>query len=205
MRYWAIALLGWLATASCDAQAPTDPGHLFIPVGKTYPSYSSWAVTLSINIIPYRMETAALSQARDDLLALAFNLRERHLDVNKTLNSTASNAMVEFYANQLDAALTELNSETNGLRRTFRDILYPPKAQYPEGPSDRRIKRVLPAEPLTASRPKRGLINGIGNALSYLFGTATESEIKHLTRNVKLINQKDMAIAHRFKRHLEGT
>ena len=41
------------------------------------------------------------------------------------------------------------------------------------------------------------------NAFNYLFGTATESEIKHLEKNVNLLNQKDLAIAHQFNGTLQ--
>ena len=34
--------------------------------------------------------------------------------------------------------------------------------------------------------------------MSSIFGTVTESEISHLTNNVRLINDKEMAIAHMF-------
>ena len=62
MRYaMRIALLGWLTLVRClTTPIPTDPGHLFIPVGKTYPSYSSWAITISFSVTPFRTQAENL-------------------------------------------------------------------------------------------------------------------------------------------------
>ena len=45
------------------------------------------------------------------------------------------------------------------------------------------------------SRSKRGLINGIDSVMSSLFGTATESEIQHPAKNIRLVNAKEVAMA----------
>ena len=47
-------LLGWLGllSLSSSSNVPTDPGHLFIPVGSMFPSYSSWAITITLNVAP---------------------------------------------------------------------------------------------------------------------------------------------------------
>ena len=193
MRYAVfIATLGWLTTVLTETvPTPTDPGHLFIPVGRTYPSYSAWAITISINIAPFRQQAQNLFEIQTALDRLVTEIRT---EVTPGKNST-ERVMLLMHANQLSAALTELNGESGGLKRTFLDPLYPASEQdtsYPRtsGNPSRRIKRVLPQSELTPlGKTKRGLIDGIGNALNYLFGTATESEIKHLTKNVQLLNQ----------------
>ena len=88
-------------------------------------------------------------------------------------------------------AQTQLQNEAKGLKRSFGDILYPSKMRDNVVPGSAHTKRT-----------KRGLINGMGNFLSYLFGTATESEIQHLANNVKLLNQKDLVLAHQFNPRL---
>ena len=189
MRRTAIAFLGWLATTLYAAQTPTDPGHLFIPVGKTHPSYNSWAISIPINVASYRERISIVIQTQADL--------KNGTIANTTLPS-AQRAMLPLYANQLDAAQTQLSGEINGLLRTFRDVLYPPEAS---GPVDVVLSPEASVSPDAVHQPgsaKRGLIDGLGNAMSYLFFTATESEIKHLTNNVQLINAKDTALAHRF-------
>ena len=173
MRCLVMALLGWL-TATAD-QVPSDPGHLFLPMGKIFPSYSSWAVTVTISIIPYQQKTQTLDQTRKELNVLVEVLHRRHL---QTSGNRSQDIPIRLYVDQLDSALHQLNMEIDGLFSTFQDMLYPT--------SD------------SPRRTKRGLIDGIGNAFSYLFGTATESEIKHLSNNVKLINEKSEAMAHRF-------
>ena len=200
----AIAFLGWLATTLYAAQTPTDPGHLFIPVGKTYPSYNSWAISISINVASYRERINTVIQTQTDLKRLVSDINDgikNDTMANTTLPS-AQRAMLPLYANQLDAAQTQLSGEINGLLRTFRDVLYPPKASVPVDVLSPE-SAVSPDSVHQPGRAKRGLIDGLGNVMSFLFGTATESEIKHLTNNVELINAKDTALAHRFNGTLQ--
>ena len=195
-----IAILGWLRTVSAfETTVPRDPGHLFIPIGKTYPSYSFWAVTISINIVPFRKQSTEVFVAQTKLDRLVTELRS---SIGAYTNSS-ERAMLLMHVSHLEAALSELNGEAGGLKRTFLDLLYPKSVPDNSDIRDRRrarrrIKRVLPPHLEPLRRTKRGLVDGLGNAFNYLFGTATESEIKHLEKNVKLLNQKDLAIAHQF-------
>ena len=52
MKHLAVALIGWLGFVTMSsADAPTDPGHIFNPVGAIFPSYSSWAITVTTKSI----------------------------------------------------------------------------------------------------------------------------------------------------------
>ena len=172
------ALLGWLGLVSLTSSSnvPTDPGHLFIPVGSMFPSYSSWAITITLNVAPYQKRLEELSVAQQNVESLIIKVENQNLSENLRTN-----------VEQLQMAQTQLQNEANGLQRSFGDILYPSQMR----------DNVVPASAQT-KRAKRGLINGMGNLLSYLFGTATESEIQHLANNVKLLNQKDLVLAHQF-------
>ena len=189
-----IAFLGWLTNmAMASATTPTDPGHLFIPIGKTYPSYSSWAISISINISAFRQESENLFLVKKNLEHLVNVIQEENTDTSKPRQFS-----IAMYINQLGAAITELNAEAVGLRRDFNDLLYPASWNW-ENPLTSNLS---PSE-LELPRKKRGLIDGIGKAFSYLFGTATESEITHLVNNVRLLNQKDMVMAHQFNGTLQ--
>ena len=194
----ATVILGWLGIIGAStAPASSDPGHLFIPVGKIYPSYSSWAITISISIAPFRKQTDTLLSVR--------------LSLERLVNELKTNKTNDVHAYQLETALRELNGEVSGLSHAFKDLLYPlanpsradnrnrREPDEPDSPDNgRRIKRILSQSEPSHKRTKRGLIDGLGKAFSYLFGTATEGEIAHLENNIDLLNQKDMAIAHQF-------
>ena len=44
----------------------------------------------------------------------------------------------------------------------------------------------------------KSALNFVGNIGHALFGIATEADSKHLARNLKLLNEKDLALAHHF-------
>ena len=195
MRLQTMAIVSWLTmvTVASSADIPSDPGHLFIPAGKTYPSYSSWAVTISVNIAPYRIQIRNLVTTARSLSVTAGNL-----DLQARPKVGAFNASTNVTENEISTALKPLQevanslvTEVDDLSLTFSDLLYPQSDQTPN-PSFSRRRRI-----------RRGLINGIGKAMSYLFGTATEGEIKHLTNNVQLLNRKDIALAHKFNGTLQ--
>ena len=166
-------LLSWLSRLShASAKPPQDPGHIFIPMGKIYPSYSSWAVTVSLSMTPYRRQLRIVEQATSALLRTAPNIPSpvaNRSDPNRGIMSVA--------VRRLYKSIYQLSQEEENIRMTFEHLL--------PSPNDSR-------------RAKRGLINGIRSIMSSLFGTATENEITHLTRNVQLINSKEMAMAHAF-------
>ena len=196
-------ILGWLAVTLSAEQAPTDPGHFFIPCGKLYPSYSSWAISVSTNMAPYRKQTKILAGARTTLGKIVRDVTSQRLNV-----TADTEPAIKLLGNQLKSALDQLNAEADGLMRTFQDVLYPPNIDSPKNsPAQRSMPTRRFLEPLRLrhtknDRTKRALdfIGDIGHAL---FGIATESEIKHLNRNLKLLNEKDMALAHRFNGTLQ--
>ena len=36
-----------LSVVTSNSLVPNDPGHVFLPMGKLYPSYNSWAISVS--------------------------------------------------------------------------------------------------------------------------------------------------------------
>ena len=142
-------------------------------MGKTYPSYSSWAVTLSVSMTPYRDD---LIRLRDALHALANTAAT--LTNNDTDYANPNQVSLLLAVRRLSRSIEQLNHEHTEIKSSFGYLLSAPSQ------SDKRVKR--------------GLIDGIGKAMSSLFGTATESEINHLDKNVKLINAKEVAMAHAF-------
>ena len=175
MKHLAIALVGWLGFISLSsADTPTDPGHVFIPVGSMFPSYSSWAISVTLNVAPYQNKLKSLSMAQDGIQSLIEKLERQNLSL--ALKARTSD-LREAHSQQIEVA--------TGLRRSFNDLLYPNDPTF--NMATVRTKRV-----------KRAWFNGFGNMMSYLFGTATESEIQHLAKNIELLNQKDVVLAHRF-------
>ena len=151
------ALLGWLIAVLAAEHTPTDPGHFFIPVGKTYPSYSSWAVTITVNMAPYRQRIREIVGLEEALTAFMNNT-----SMQPYLNSSSDSASLALYASQLNDARVQMDREITSLHRTFRDVLYPPKASDPFEP--RVVERSQ--SPRRTTREKRGLIDGIGNAFN---------------------------------------
>ncbi|XP_043213570.1 uncharacterized protein LOC122377530 [Amphibalanus amphitrite] len=193
-------LCGWLLLlmvtntpniAHCSAP-PTDPGHLFIPLGKTYPSYSSWAITLSISMKPYRKDVRRINDATNELSRTARTLLANHSPPTNATAADPAHASLTVSLKHLSHSIDQLQTEENHLVDTFRDLL-----SIPEARSSARSANIV-RRTGRSKRVKRGLIDGIGSVMSSLFGTATESEIKHLDRNVQLINTKEVAMAHAF-------
>ena len=206
---------------------PTDPGHLFIPMGKTYPSYSSWAVTVSMSMIPYRNEVLRIRSATHQLTHTLKLLQPAAANSTEPVQASLALAL-----KRLSGSVKQLEHEQDDLVSTFGDTLSLPEKleDLPPPPSrktSRNHRRRKPKtnndstsndvttrrgrshsrkrkfkSPRNATTPgrrvKRGLINGIGKIMSSLFGTATEGEISHLVENVQLIDTKEVAMAHAF-------
>ena len=166
-----------------------DPGHFFVPMGKTYPSYSSWAVTVSLSVIPYRKQLKEINTATLQLSLTADSLTA---DLRTPANASDPNlATLAISVQRLSRSIGQLKTEGTDLSVMFSDLLFL---------SDDRTENRAKRNSSSSQRPraKRGLINGIGSVMSSLFGTATESEIQHLAKNVRLINAKEVAMAHAF-------
>ena len=189
MRLTVALVIGWLSfTLSTSLSPPTDPGHFFIPMGKTYPSYSSWAVTVSIGTSPYRKRLSEISTVTIQLTETADALTA---SIQSSVNvSDPNHATLAVSVRRLSRSVEQLQAEGKDLAFLFSDLL-----SLPEDPSDVEFRRNLTR---SRHRPRRGLIDGIGKIMSSLFGTATEGEIKHLSENVRLVNSKEIAMAHMF-------
>ena len=77
-------LLGWLGllSLSSSSNVPTDPGHLFIPVGSMFPSYSSWAITITLNVAPYQNRLEDLSIAQQNVKTLISKVESQNLSLD---------------------------------------------------------------------------------------------------------------------------
>ena len=163
-----------------------DPGHFFVPMGKTYPSYSSWAVTISLSMSPYKKQLSEINTATIQLANTSDYLTD---DVTKPTNATDPNlAVLAVSVQRLARSIAQLQIEGKELTIMFSDLLL-----ISDDLPDDRTKRSI-----FRTRSRRSLIDGIGTVMSSLFGTATESEIQHLTQNVHFINAKEIAMAHAF-------
>ena len=185
MRSLVALVIGWLPLSLyATLNPPMDPGHFFIPMGKTYPSYSSWAVTVSIGMSPYRKQLSEISTATIQLMQTADALATTTFQM--TNGSDPNRATLAISIKRLSRSVEQLQSESKDLTLLFSDLL-----SLPSDFRDDRARR-------PSQRSKRGLIDGIGKIMSSLFGTATEGEIKHLSENVRLVNNKEIAMAHMF-------
>ena len=120
----ATTLLGWLLlTVTIAAASPSDPGHLFIPLGKTYPSYSSWAVTLSISVTPYRKEAKSIIDDTTQLSRTAKGLLTSPAPLNNANNSNPNQASLAVSLKHLSHSVEQLRTECKHLVTTFRDLL----------------------------------------------------------------------------------
>ena len=178
---------------------PTDGSRpLLYSYGKTYPTYSSWAITVSIGTSPYRKRLSEISTATIQLTQTADNLTTSIQTISNVLDP--NHATLAVSVRRLSRSIKQLQPEGKDLAFTFSDLL-----SLPDDPRDARgnstysrRSRHRPNLRRSRHRPRRGLIDGIGKAMSSLFGIATEGEIKHLTENVRLINSKELAMAHLF-------
>ena len=55
--------------------------------------------------------------------------------------------------------------------------------------------------PFYVGRSKRGLVNAVGSAANYLFGTSTEAEIQYLNQEIANISAAENVIAHTINKH----
>ena len=158
----AFLLLSSIFTFDCT---PNDPGHVFLPVGKLYPSYNSWAISVSTNT----------SRLVRQLKLVETGLLDAHRIENFIASSNFSaNSTFAMQQNRLMHVLYSLDEEARLLKHDFPEILD------------------------TSGRQKRGLINGIGSVMSYMFGTATETEISHLQSQVNVLGRDSKLMAHSF-------
>ena len=193
MRLIAALVLVWLSTLHASVTPPQDPGHLFIPMGKIYPSYSSWAVTISINMSSYRNQLNDIGMAITTLRTTARAITAAHRYPNE---SDPNLGAMQVAMSRLYKSISQLENEAMEIRHTFRYILsIPSSTEMQDQPQHQPY--------LALRRKRRGLINGIGSIMSSLFGTATENEITHLTKNVALVNSKEVAMAHAFNGTLQ--
>ena len=191
--------------SACAASIPTDPGCFFIPLGRTYPSYSSWAVTISISMAPYRKQLREIFMATQHLHHTADSLV---IDLKRPTNlSNPSQVSLEMATHRFNKSVIQLERQTKDLTSMFGNMLALPSISKDiDSDLDRedRSTRRVPSNHSKSSREKRfnrrkrALFDGGGKVLSFLFGTATEGEVKHLTENVKLLNMKAVAMAHAF-------
>ena len=199
MRLVETIVIGWLSLAlSTPLSPPMDPGHFFIPMGKTYPSYSSWAITISIGMSPYRKRLGEISTATIQLTQTAYDLKTSiHTFSN---DSDPNHATLTLSVSRLSRSIDQLQSEGKDLAYTFSDLLSLPEdlGDVRGNSTYERRSRHRPNPRRSRHRRRRGLIDGIGKIMSSLFGTATEGEIKHLSENVRLVNAKEVAMAHMF-------
>ena len=159
-------------------------------MGKTYPSYSSWAVTISLSMSPYKKQLSEINAATIQLANTSDYLTD---EITKPTNATDPNlAVLAVSVQRLARSIAQLQNEGKELTIMFSDLLL-----ISDDLPDRTKRSVF------RTRSRRGLIDGIGTVMSSLFGTATESEIQHLTQNVHLINAKEITMAHAFNGSLK--
>ena len=145
--------------------APNEPGHTFLPMGKLFPSYNSWAISVSTNT------SRLIKQVR----LVEAGLRDAHKVATLVASSNFSaNSTFAVQQTRLTHVLYSLDEEARLIKHAFPEILS------------------------TSRRHKRGLINGIGSAMSYMFGTATETEISHLQSQVNVLGRNSKILAHSF-------
>ena len=146
-----------------------SPGHPAL--GKLNPSYNSWAITVSINTSPFRDQLSATEKQASELQNLIPFILEQ---ANKTGRSGLE--VLTEKTTRFDDFLNNLQLEVTYLYSAFPEIL----------------------SGQVSHRQRRGLINGLGDAMSYLFGTATEGEIHHLQSQISILGKEDKILAHSF-------
>ena len=134
-------------------------------MGKLYPSYNSWAISISTDT----------SKLIKQLNLVEEGLHDAHRVFTLVASSNFSaNSTFAIQQNRLTHVLYSLSEETRLIKHDFPEILN------------------------TSRRRKRGLINGIGNVMSYMFGTATETETSHLQSQINVLGKNTRLLAHSF-------
>ena len=135
MRLYAL-VIGWLSLTLTTPLLlpPMDPGHFFVPMGKTYPSYSSWAVTVSLSVIPYRKQLKEINTATLQLSLTADSLTA---DLRTPANTSDPNlATLAISVQRLSRSISQLKTEGTDLSVMFSDLLF-----LSDDRTENRVKR----------------------------------------------------------------
>ena len=136
----------------------------FIHQGEIYSEYSSWLVTYTINVEPFSQHVGHVCE-----LLGQFRINSNHLFENTLLATNATNLKGE--SSQM---MRLRNNMLLAIRREETCL----KGQYIHV-SD-MIEAIKELTEASKSRPSRAALSFIGTQLSYLFGTATEGNLKQL-------------------------
>ena len=169
---------------------PSDGSWTFLhSYGENVPQLQLLGRNCLYRYVPLQ-ETAGISTATIQLTQTADAWAT---NIQQTNGSDPNHATLAVSIRRLSRSIEQLQSERKDLAFLFSDLL-----SLPGDPRDERVRRNSTYSRRSRQRPRRGLIDGIGKIMSTLFGTATEGEIKRLSENVRLVNNKEMAMAHMF-------
>ena len=154
-------------------------GTYFVPKQQVYASFSKWNVIFAVDIDPYAQElAAALSRVQLFKTSCAHYFAQELHDPSLANNSRIR-TLLSNYKSLLDTQFLQFDSSVRECRqlatKLFHIITYKKSNMH--------------------LRPKRALIPLVGDALSYLFGTASQSDISALRAGLgKLRNSQESVV-----------
>ncbi len=157
----------------CQAQSNTAGIH-FVHHGETYVSSDSWILSLSVDLEPY---TVYIKELRREVTALRTAFEGLSSRVNASVETSSLfsklHADIQFLMGQeldhFDVELAQVRLMYNDLSRTFLS---------------------------SSSRSKRAVLPFVGSALSWMFGTTSESQFKKIRGRFNALERRQESTDH---------
>ena len=165
-----MSLLYTLVWLSCLHIAMGATGVNFIPQKQTFTSFSTWALSLTVDLNPYLDHIELLNNTINDFEHEFSNI----FNDDDSLNNTSSSQIRHQLILQTKADWTQfITSSVNEFRLDFSEISHKLHDMT-------RVFTNTISTPHTTIKSKRSILPWAGNLLSVLFGTATEDNLNRL-------------------------
>ena len=151
-------------------------GTYFVPVNTVCASYSRWVLSFTFSLIEIERELKEVESHVENFRVTTANYFEDGLQRIETYgNDTSLSALIQSYVTHYNAEFLQFEQELITLLNTY--------------------KLITQTSGRTPIREKRALVPIIGDALSWLFSTASESEIQGVQDGlVKLQSAQKMLV-----------
>lgn len=148
----------------CSLARTVSCNPYFVHQGEVYSEYSSWLLTYTVNVEPFSQHVGHVRELLGQFRSKIQQLFESAAAVsNNTTQYAQSSRLVRLRENML----VTIRKEEGHLKAQYQDI-------------NGMIQAIKVLTQASETRKRRAALPFVGTALSYLFGTATDSNLKHL-------------------------
>ena len=170
--YWLVGML--LLTGLSNTQS----GVFFIKRDSVHTVYSSWLLTLTVDMQPYRAQLGELGEELRKFEQAIHFVRYRGDNIGGKTGQRAYHKEVQY---ELESELSKFRERYYNLWDVYNEVLVVINTQ---GASK------------TKERNKRAVLPGVGSVLSFLFGTATEANLDQIKRMVIKLGSSQGQVIH---------